>query len=275
MGTALEIRADLASAAQLRALARRKRSPRTATRMLPVAAALEEASRAEAARLAGMECQAPRDAVVRYNAEGLEGLRDRPKPGRPPALSEAEQVVALQPPDPADAALRRRRVAPGEVVIEIAQAQHWLWRAVGRTGMVLDMSVQSGRDKRAAERPLLEWQYQAPPVVVTDELGGCGAAEREPMPSVGRRRHKGLNNRAEAYTSQAMAGAAGPNASKRRVGPFFPRPDQRSLPPPQPGSVARCRPDPTGTRLSLPLLSPGLAGGSAGARERSPPYPLP
>jgi transposase len=50
---------------------------------------------AEAARLAGMERLALRDAVVRYNAEGLEGLRDRPKPGRPPALTEAEQAVLL------------------------------------------------------------------------------------------------------------------------------------------------------------------------------------
>ena len=50
-------------------------------------------SRAEAARLAGMERQALRDAVVRYNAEGLAGLRDRPKPGRPERLSEAEQAA--------------------------------------------------------------------------------------------------------------------------------------------------------------------------------------
>jgi hypothetical protein len=36
-------------------------------------------SRAEAARLAGMERQALRDAVVRYNAEGVDGLSDRPR----------------------------------------------------------------------------------------------------------------------------------------------------------------------------------------------------
>jgi transposase len=49
--------------------------------MLAIAGALEGLSRAEAARLSGMERQALRDAVVRYNAEGLDGLRDRPKPG--------------------------------------------------------------------------------------------------------------------------------------------------------------------------------------------------
>ena len=95
MGAALEIRTDLASPPQLRRLARRERNPRTATRMLAIAGALEGRSRAEAARLAGMERQALRDAVTRYNAEGLEGLRDRPKPGRPSALTEAEQALLL------------------------------------------------------------------------------------------------------------------------------------------------------------------------------------
>jgi transposase len=95
MGAALEIRTDLAGPARLRALARRERSPRTATRMLAIAAALQGRSRAEAARLAGMERQALRDAVVRYNAEGLAGLRDRPTPGRRPALAEAEQALLL------------------------------------------------------------------------------------------------------------------------------------------------------------------------------------
>src|SRR5215213_10154446 len=95
MGAALAIRTDLASPARLRTLARRERTPRTATRMLAIANALEGMSRAEAARLAGMERQALPDAVLRYNAEGLGGLRDRPRPGRPPALAEAEQAVLL------------------------------------------------------------------------------------------------------------------------------------------------------------------------------------
>jgi transposase len=62
-------------------------------------------SRAEAARFAGMERQALRDAVVRYNVEGRAGLYDRPKPGRPERLSEAEQAAlaarVFRGPDPA------------------------------------------------------------------------------------------------------------------------------------------------------------------------------
>ena len=92
MGAALTIRDELAPAA-LRRQARHEPNRRAALRMLAVANALEGMSRAEAARLAGMERQALRDAVARYNVEGLAGLHDRPKPGRPQRLSEAEQAA--------------------------------------------------------------------------------------------------------------------------------------------------------------------------------------
>ena len=106
MAAALEIRRDLFSPAELRSRARREHNPRTATRMLAIANALEGLTRAEAARLAGMERQALRDAVIHYNAEGLEGLRDRPKPGRPPTLTDGKQAMLrakiLQRPGPQD-----------------------------------------------------------------------------------------------------------------------------------------------------------------------------
>jgi transposase len=103
MVAALSIRGDLTPAA-LRRQARHEANRRAALRMLAIANALEGMSRAEAARLAGMERQALRDAVVRYNGEGLAGLYDRPRPGRPPRLSEAEQAMlaarVYRSPDP-------------------------------------------------------------------------------------------------------------------------------------------------------------------------------
>lgn len=78
----LPIRKDF-SAFELRRLARREPDRNAAARMIAIAGALEGLSRAEAARLAGMERQALRDAVVRYNAEGLAG-HDRPRSGRAP-----------------------------------------------------------------------------------------------------------------------------------------------------------------------------------------------
>jgi transposase len=92
MGAALAIRGDLTPAA-LRRRARHEPNRRAALRMVAIADALEGVSRAEAARLAGMERQALRDAVARYDAGGLAGLHDRPKPGRPQRLSEAEQAA--------------------------------------------------------------------------------------------------------------------------------------------------------------------------------------
>jgi transposase len=85
----LTIRDDL-DPGELRALARRERTGRSSSRMLAIANALEGMTRADAARLAGMERQALRDAVVRYNAEGIAGLRDRPKSGRPMRLTPAQ-----------------------------------------------------------------------------------------------------------------------------------------------------------------------------------------
>jgi transposase len=103
MGAALPIRDELTPEA-LRRHARHQPNRRAALRMLAIANALEGVSRAEAARLAGMERQALRDAVLRYNAEGLPGLYDRPKSGRPQRLSEAEQAAlaarVFRGPDP-------------------------------------------------------------------------------------------------------------------------------------------------------------------------------
>src|SRR5919206_4286701 len=87
-----------------------------------------------------------------------------------------------------------------EVAIKIAGVKHWLWRAVGQTGMVLDALVQRRRDERAAKRllrKLLKRRCRAPRVMVTDKLASYGAAKGEVMPGVEHRRHKGPNNRAE------------------------------------------------------------------------------
>src|ERR1700759_4332078 len=87
-----------------------------------------------------------------------------------------------------------------KVVISIAGKKHWLWRAVDQDGFVLDILVQSRRDKRAAKRllrKLLKKQKRPPRVMITDKLASYGAAKGEVMPSVEHRKHKGLNNRAE------------------------------------------------------------------------------
>ena len=102
-------------AGDLRREAARCRDARAARRMLALALVLEGSSREEAARAAGMDRQTLRDWVHRYNAEGLAGLRDRPRSGRRPRLTagqEAELVTAVERgPDPdRDGVVRWRRV---------------------------------------------------------------------------------------------------------------------------------------------------------------------
>ncbi len=103
-------------------------------------------------------------------------------------------------------ALRRRRPRPGdkwhldEVFITINGEQHYLWRAVDQDGNVLDILVQSRRNKAAAKkffRKLLKGCQDVPRVPITDKLGSYEAAHKDVMPSVEHRKHKRLNNRAE------------------------------------------------------------------------------
>jgi putative transposase len=102
--------------------------------------------------------------------------------------------------------LRRRSPRPGdkwhldEVFLRINGRVHYLWRAVDQEGEVLDILVQSRRDKKAAKkffRKLLKGLRYVPGVVIIDKLKSYGAAKAEIMQSVEHRQGKGLNNRAE------------------------------------------------------------------------------
>jgi transposase len=79
------------SAADLRAAARQCNDARQASRILAIAMVLDGFSREDAARLCGMDRQTLRDWVHRYNKEGLDGLTDRARSGRPASLSWVEQ----------------------------------------------------------------------------------------------------------------------------------------------------------------------------------------
>jgi putative transposase len=87
-----------------------------------------------------------------------------------------------------------------EMVVTINGEKHWLWRAVDQHGAVLDMLVQTRRDKHAAKRlmrKLLKKHGRAPRVLITDKLRSYAAANRDLGLNVEHRQHKGLNNRAE------------------------------------------------------------------------------
>jgi transposase len=103
MAEALPIREDI-PAEELRRLARRESNGRVASRLLALANALDGMARGQAARQAGMDRQTLRDWVVRFNVEGMDGLRDRPKSGRPVWLDDGQlaalKALVLRGPDP-------------------------------------------------------------------------------------------------------------------------------------------------------------------------------
>jgi putative transposase len=71
---------------------------------------------------------------------------------------------------------------------------------VDQHGAVLDVLVQSRRDRYAARRlmrKLLKKHGRAPRVLITDKLKSYAAANRDLGISVEHRQHKGLNDRAE------------------------------------------------------------------------------
>ena len=100
---ALTIRKDR-TAAVLRRLARSESDARVSRRLLAIANALSGMDRKAAAEAAGMDRQALRDWIIRYNAHGVEGLRDRWGKGRPARLKPDEQAelaaIILRGPDP-------------------------------------------------------------------------------------------------------------------------------------------------------------------------------
>lgn len=103
MSSKLIIRTDI-DVETLRRRARFERDGRIAARLLAIANALDGMSRADAARAAGMDRQTLRDWVLRFNAEGVDGLCDRKRPGGRSFLNEGQQAVlrnmVLRGPDP-------------------------------------------------------------------------------------------------------------------------------------------------------------------------------
>ena len=114
MPSTVQLRDDY-DAAQLRLLAKRSRDPRQIRRLLALAAVYDGMSRAEAARVGGMDRQMLRDWAHRFNEDGPDGLTDRPRAGRPRQLTDAQMEVLAEivetGPDPAtNGVVRWRRI---------------------------------------------------------------------------------------------------------------------------------------------------------------------
>jgi putative transposase len=131
--------------------------------------------------------------------------------------------------------------------VKINGEGHYLWRAAGQDGTVLDILLQGRRDAKAARRflrKLMEKQCRTPRVLVTGKLRGYGVAHREMIRSVEHRQSKYLNNRAEnshqptRQRERAMKGFRSPAGAQQflsvfsAISPHF-RPRRHRLTAPQ------------------------------------------
>lgn len=90
MSAAIGLRADY-NGAQLRGLARGSRDANQTRRLLALAVIYEGGRRSDAAAFGGVGLQIVRDWVLRFNAEGPDGLIDRKAPGPRSKLTEAQR----------------------------------------------------------------------------------------------------------------------------------------------------------------------------------------
>ena len=112
--------------------------------------------------------------------------------------------------------LRRRRGRLGdtwyldEVFVTFQGRRQYPWRAVDQDGDVLDILVQSRRDRRAAARffrKVLKGHGRSPRCLVTDKLRRDSAAPRTVMPSV--------VHHTRPYAKQPRRGVASTDATAR------------------------------------------------------------
>ena len=149
MAGSIVLRGDY-SGPDLRRLARRCGDADQVRRLLALAVILDGGSRGEAAKVGGVTLQIVRDWVLRFNAEGPDGLVSRKAPGKTPILNDeqrcalAETVVAG--PIPASHGVVRWRL------IDLAQ---WIWDEFGLsiTKQTLSREMRALGFRKLSARP--------------------------------------------------------------------------------------------------------------------------
>ena len=149
MAAAVVVRSDYSSM-DLRRFARHCDDADHVRRLLALALILEGGRRSDAAKLAGVTLQIVRDWVIRFNADGPDGLASRSAPGKTSILNDeqrralAEQVEAG--PIPAAHGVVRWRL------IDLAQ---WVWDEFGLsiTKQTLNREMRALGFRKLTARP--------------------------------------------------------------------------------------------------------------------------
>jgi transposase len=149
MATAIGVRSDFTSR-DLSRFSRRCDDPDQVRRLLALGLILDGSSRSEAAKAAGVTLQVVRDWVIRFNADGPDGLMSRKAPGRVSILSDEQRRALAQQveagPIPAAHGVVRWRL------IDLAQ---WVWDEFGLsiTKQTLSREMRALGFRKLSARP--------------------------------------------------------------------------------------------------------------------------
>jgi len=145
----IPLRADF-DASRLRAAARQTKDAAQARRLLALAAIYDGASRTDAARIGGVTLQIVRDWVLKFNAQGPDGLIDRKAPGQPSRLNDTHRAalaaVIESGPIPAVHEVVRWRL------VDLCQ---WLWEEfqVSIATQTLSRELRAMKYRKLSARP--------------------------------------------------------------------------------------------------------------------------
>ena len=165
MGAAIPLREDY-DATTLRRLAKASSDGNQTRRLLALAEVYDNGSRGDAARIGGVGLQVVRDWVLRFNADGPDGLIDRKAPGQKPKLNKVQRAALARlvedGPIPAVHGVVRWRLK------DLAQ---WIFEefgivldetTVGRTLKAMGFAKLSARPRHYAQNELALEDFKKP-----------------------------------------------------------------------------------------------------------------
>jgi transposase len=134
----------------LRTIARGTKNAAQTRRLLALAAIYDGARRTEAAVIGGVTLQIVRDWVMKFNADGPDGLIDRKAPGQSPKLNQAHRaalkaVIESGPTPAVDGVVRWR-------LVDLCQ---WIWEEfrIGIAKQTLSRELRTMGYRKLSARP--------------------------------------------------------------------------------------------------------------------------
>jgi transposase len=141
----------------------------------------------------GCHPQTVRERIIRFNAEGLDGLGDRPGPGRKPRLTEAErsQIIALAQSRPPGSIVRE---SDGTLVTADDEVgAHWTLDALVEAAHERGIRIERSQVRRILRREKVRWRATHSWGESTDP--DCSPKGRRSSHSTPRRRRMGRSSR--------------------------------------------------------------------------------